>query len=30
MSLVDNTNDLKKATKKDVDDEKEKNIQKAD
>lgn len=28
MSLVDNTNDLKKATKKDVDDEKEKNIQK--
>ena len=28
MSLIDNTNDLKKATKKDVDDEKEKNIQK--
>ena len=27
-SLVDNTNDLKKATKKDVDDEKEKNNQK--
>ena len=25
-SLVDNTNDLKKATKKDVDDEKEKNL----